>query len=80
MIAIGVISKVQSNVSPYVVTLPVDTDHKNHMTFFVGNTMTIPYYQRHSMDLGMPTAGLFTFDPNDQFATFIPDEKIKVRK
>jgi hypothetical protein len=65
---------------PYSVLCHVDADCKYTMAFFVGNPEAMPYYLRKQADNNEPVAGVFEYDEQDQFATYIPIEKVRVRK
>ena len=77
-IATGVIKATTAKNFPYTVSLPVGEDKKRRMNFFVDNSNDMSYYMRVAMECGESVAGVFSFSEQDQFAHYIPDDKITI--
>ena len=75
MIRAGVIKASHSISSPFVASLPIG-EKNQRISYFIHNYHDIPYELRVAAEFDEPVAGLFKFNENDQFATYIPDDKI----
>jgi hypothetical protein len=58
----------------YSASLKVDG---KHYSFFIDNPEDIPHDMRSQMDTGDRLAGVFTFEPEDQFARYIDQETLQ---
>ena len=51
----------------------------DYISFFVDNAEEVPKEIIGSVFCGDVMVGVFEFDPQDQFATYIPDERLAVK-
>tara|TARA_Y100000034_G_C6786259_1_gene351739 strand:- start:448 stop:699 length:252 start_codon:yes stop_codon:yes gene_type:complete len=76
MIQAAIMSMSKSNVRMYRYQVGLMVEGRI-VQFFVDNLENIPHELRDRMDTGDPVAGVFTFEPADQFAHYIDQETLQ---
>jgi len=77
MIRTGIIKASTSTSHPFQAKLRLESPHR--YTYMIENFTDIPYDMRQEAECGQDVPAVFDFDPEDQFATFIPDRRISIK-
>ena len=76
MIQVGIMAATSSINHPFSVVLKVNP--RTPIAYFVGNPKDFPEHVLFELNCGEKVAGVFDFAPEDQFAYYVPIEKVKI--